>query len=352
MTKQGVPDSIAKQILSNKSIKSKLFKETKSQRGYISTGSLSLNVLFSGRMDGGIIKGKVSMIAAESAGGKSFIAMKLIKNAQKQGMTIVLVDTEWAFDPVFARNVGVNTDELIVIQNSYIEEVQQNVISVMDEIPEEEKDNVLFVIDSWGNLVSSKSYNDAIDGKDVTDMTLHKKKNSFSRLITSFNITTFIVNQVYSNFNMYDPLSISGGSGVYYASSSVVMGTSKAKSKGKNAETSKDEINGAIITARTDKGRFCKEHTKLKFLIKHNGGIHPAYGMMDDALLSGHVVKPQNGWYTRPGVENDKKWREKELYDEWQEFWQPLVADKSFRDYISGKYEFKDSDIIDEDFEF
>lgn len=182
-------------IMSNKTIKANVFVDKPKE--YINTGSLVLNILYSGKLDGGIVKGKVMQIVAPSALGKSFVAMKIAKNAQKQGMEVLLVDTEFAYDPIFANKVGINQDMFGVIQTNSMEEIQQSLISAIQDLTQDEKDNLLIVLDSWGNMVTSKTMNDAVEGKDVSDMTISKKKNALARMLSGLKTTVFIVNQTY-----------------------------------------------------------------------------------------------------------------------------------------------------------
>lgn len=156
----------------------------------------------------------------------------------------------------------------------------------------------------------------------------------------------------HNSMNQYDPLSISGGRGLYYACSSILLGSSKAKDK-----ESTGDIVGAIVTAKTEKSRFAKEHSKLKYAIKHDGGIHPFYGILEDALESEFVTKPKMGWYTRNfeklGIEGeDKKWREKEIWDAGVDFWGVLIKNEEFRLYFEKKYTYTHNSITDEDFVF
>lgn len=328
---------------SNKMVKDNIFIDRETE--YISTGSLALNILFSGKLDGGIVKRKVMQIAAISSSGKTFISMKLAKNAQRQGMDVVIVDTEFAYDNEFAKKVGLDLEKTLIIQTNSIEEAQHMVMSSVSTMDKAERDNLLIIIDSWGMMVTSKSVDDVIAGKDVRDMTKAQKKNEFAHQLAGLKTTVFVVNHVYESMNQYDPLSIPGGTGLYFVCSSIVLGSSKAKDK-----NSEGEVDGVIITASTKKGRFCKEFSKLKFLIQHNGGIHPYYGIMEDALEGGYVVKPNQGFYTRPCVDGDKKWRESEIWRLAQEFWTPILRDTDFKKYIEDAYMFK-GEIHDVSFE-
>ena len=140
----------------------------------------------------------------------------------------------------------------------------------------------------------------------------------------------------------YNPLAVGGGKGLRFACTSIVMGSSKAKSK----DTDDDgNTLGSIITASTEKSRLCKERSKLKFLNEYSGGIHPYYGILEDALEGGFVTAPTQGFYTRPTVEGDKKWREKQIWENSDEFWLPIINKTGFAEYIKNKYTFDASEL-------
>jgi len=312
---------------------------------FINTGTLSLNVLYSGKLDGGIPKNKISMIAGFSASSKSYQALKVIKGAQKKGMEVILIDSEYAYSPGFAESVGCKTGEedLLVIQENEIEKVQQICVGSLKDLSKKEKENVLIVIDSWGGLTTSKTRNDAEAGKDTVDMTIAKKKNALSRLLMGlFPTTIFIVNTTYESMDMYSLPTIGGGQGVFYASSSIVQATSKATDK-----SSSGDVEGTIITMVAAKGRFVKEKiTKLKILIKYDGGINSYYGLLNDALEGGYIVKPSNGFYQRACIEDDKKVRESTIYN--KEFWGPILAKTDFKWYLEKKYGFAHSELSED----
>ena len=179
-----------------KCITDDILKDEKEQE-FISTGVGTLNILFGGAVDRGIPKGKISMIAADSSLGKSIISLKIAKNAQKKGMNIILFDTEKAYSKDTAKSIGIDLEKIIVIQKTSLEEVTTQFMNIMKEI-EDEKDDYLFIIDSWNALVSSKTVDDATSGKDVVDMTTAKKKNSFAKLLLNADATVFVVNQIYA----------------------------------------------------------------------------------------------------------------------------------------------------------
>ena len=77
------------------------------------TGSLSLDLALG---VGGIPRGRVTEIYGPESGGKTTLALSILAQAQKAGGTCAFIDAEHALDPVYARALGVNTDELLVSQ--------------------------------------------------------------------------------------------------------------------------------------------------------------------------------------------------------------------------------------------
>jgi len=150
----------------------------------------------------------------------------------------------------------------------------------------------------------------------------------------------------HNTMDQYNPLAVGGGKGIYFASTSIAMGTSKAKTKGDDGEQ-----DGSIISAKAQKSRLSKEGAKLKYLIEYDGGINPYWGILDDALDGEYVVKPNMGWYSRPSIEGDKKWREAEIWENAKEFWEPILKKTDFMKYMQDKYSFSGSTIqhLDED---
>lgn len=339
--------SVIDKMKNNKLIKDSVLKEN-TELSFINTGCCSLNVLFSGKLNGGIPIGKISQIAAPSALGKTFIGLKIASNAQKLGMEVLMLDTEFAFDHNFSESVGVKSDKLLVVQDNHIESVQQKILTLVEDLTVDERKNLLIIIDSYGGLVTSKTVDDATSGADKVDLSGSRKKNTFARLLMSLGCTVFVVNTVYDTFDTYNPITPGGGRGIFYASHCLVMATSKARDK------EGDEISGAIITAKVLKSRLAIEHSKLKFVIKHDGGIHPVLGIEDDLLEMEWLLKPSNGWYQRNyaklGIEGeDKKWRMKEIQDNWQEFYKPILTNKEVQFDFEKAYSFKHHTIVQED---
>ena len=79
----------------------------------ISTGSMSLDLALGGR---GLPRGRITEVYGPESSGKTTLCSHVVANAQKAGGTCAFIDAEHAFDPAYARNLGVNLDELLVSQ--------------------------------------------------------------------------------------------------------------------------------------------------------------------------------------------------------------------------------------------
>lgn len=301
---------------------------------YISTNVLSLNLLFSGKVRGGVAKGTMNMFSADSSLGKSFVGLSILKEAQKMGMDCVVIDAEKSFDADWAENIGINVDPKVlpVIKSANIIELKQILSVIASDKTLEEKQNTFVLFDSWGPLVSQVILDKAEKGSDTKDMSLPGWKNELANIMRSTDMTYFVINHVYDNTGGFgDPKLIPGGKRLYFNCQNIVLGASKAKDK-----DSTGDINGAIVSALTQKGRDSLEKAKLKYRIKHEGGLDAFYGLLPDALEHGCVTKPSNGFYTRPSIEGDKKWREKDIYC--ADFWVDLFRSTDFELYLDNKY--------------
>lgn len=333
-----------KETKNSPALSSYLFTEDEHIK-FLSTNVIPLNLLYSGRVNGGIPIGRISMISAPSMLGKSFIGYGLVKNAQKKGMQVCIIDTERAFSFQFAMNIGIDIDpkKLVVIQENGIEEVAGIIANICKNVSKSERRNIFFVIDSWGALVTSKTMDNASTGNDKADFTIPKKKNNLANIILNTRATYFIINHVYDNVGgMGDTMMIPGGRKIVFNSDCVVLGRSRAKEK-KNA--SDPTIIGHIVTAETHKSRFSKEKSKLKYRIKFEGGLDTFYGILDDALEAGVIEKPKIGYYLRPHITDDKALKEKDIYN--SDFWIPIFKETDFKNWLEDKYTFKaDLDMV------
>jgi len=154
-----------------------------------------------------------------------------------------------------------------------------------------------------------------------------------------------VVNHVYDNVGGFgDPLLIPGGKKITFNCDNIGLCTSRARDK-----DSEKNITGHIVTIKTYKSRFSIAETKLQYRIRNEGGLDPFYGMIDDALENGCVIKPKPGRYSRAHIKDDKEFKEDDIYT--AEFWGPIYKDTNFSEWLEDKYQFKDDILLADELE-
>ena len=328
-------------LLKHKDLADKLVPEDKIVE-FISTNVLVLNLLFSGRIRGGIRKGMISQISADSALGKSMIGLALLREAQRRGMECTVIDTERSFDFSLAASFGIDTHKLPVVQTGEIAKIKQLISELSEGKTRTERENTFVLFDSWGRLVSQVNLDKASEGSTARDMSLPFWKNELANIMAETDMTFFVINHIYANTGGFgDPLSVPGGKRIYFNSDGIVMCMGGSKDK------DGDDITGKIVIAAAKKGRKAIEFSKLKYRLNHDGGLDMFYGLLDDALEHGCVTKPKNAKYTRPSIDGDKNWAEDDIYC--PEFWVPIFKGTDFETWLSKKYSFVGRDMDNKD---
>ena len=188
---------------------------------WISTGNYALNYLISSDFNKGIPLGKVTVFAGDSGAGKSYICSgNIIKNAQEQGIYVILIDTENALDEKWLQALGVDTsvEKLLKLNMAMIDDVAKTIHEFMKEYKlMEDRPKVLFVIDSLGMLLTPTDVNQFESGDMKGDM--GRKPKALTSLVRncvnmfgSYNVGLVTTNHTYASQDIFDPDDkISGG---------------------------------------------------------------------------------------------------------------------------------------------
>lgn len=247
---------------------------------YISTGSLILNACVTGSLFKGIPTGRVTTLAGEPGAGKSFLALSACREAQKQGYVPIYLDSEGAQDIQTVTRLGIDAKRFMIKQVNTITEVSSfiiNLCSKLETIPEKDRDKVLIVLDSLGNLTSTKEAEDIKELTGKRDMTKQQEIKALFRVcatpLAKLHIPFIVVSHIYQTQDLFSKRVISGGSGINY-NSSVTLMLSAAKLDGNDKENdklaanSKSELTktGVIVSATPQKSRFTIPQ-KVKFYI-------------------------------------------------------------------------------------
>ena len=288
---------------------------------WISTNNYALNYLISGDFNRGIPMGKVTVFAGESGAGKSFICSgNLVKNAQQQGIYVILIDTENALDEAWLKALDVDTseDKLLKLNMAMIDDLAKMINDFVKEyktIPEDQRPKVLFVVDSLGMLLTPTDVNQFAAGDLKGDM--GRKPKALTALVRNcvnmfgdLNIGLVCTNHTYASQDMFDPDDkISGGQGFVYASS-IVVAMKKLKLKEDEDGNKISEVKGIRAACKIMKTRYAKPFESVQVKIPYETGMNPYSGLTD--LVEGKELLKKEGnslVYTTADGEIIKKFR-------------------------------------------
>ena len=193
----------------------------------VDTGSYIFNGLVSGSIFGGVSGNKITAIAGESSTGKTFFSLAVVKNfldSNPDGMCLYF-DTEAAVNKSLISSRGIDMDRLVVVNVVTIEEFRSKALRAVDmylKTEEDERKPCMFVLDSLGMLSTEKEITDALNDKQVRDMTKSQLVKGAFRMLTlklgQANIPVIVTNHTYDVIGAYVPTKeMGGGSGLKYA---------------------------------------------------------------------------------------------------------------------------------------
>lgn len=275
---------------------------------WVSTGNYCLNYLLSSDFYRGVPLGKVTVFAGESGSGKSYICSgNLARNAQAQGIFVVLIDSENALDESWLHAVGVDTspDKLLKIGASMVDDVGKTISEFMKAYKEDHADDadnapsVLFIIDSLGMLLTPTDVNQFQAGDMKGDMGRKAKSltalvRNTVNLIAPYNVGLVATNHTYASQDMFDPDDkVSGGQGFIYASS-IVVAMRKKKLK-EDADGKKvTGVQGIKASCKVMKTRYAKPFETVDVYIPYEAGMDPYSGLFDLFEKTGLLTKQGN----------------------------------------------------------
>ena len=252
---------------------------------YVDTGSFIFNGLVSGSIFGGVSGNKITAIAGESSTGKTFFSLAVVKNfldSNPDGYCLYF-DTEAAVNKSLLKSRGVDLSRVVVINVVTIEEFRTNALKAVDIYLKKDADErkpCLFVLDSLGMLSTEKEIRDALDDKQVRDMTKSQLVKGAFRMLTlklgQANIPLIVTNHTYDVIGSYIPTKeMGGGSGLKYAASTIIYLSKKKEKDGK-------EVIGNIIKAKTHKSRLSKENKTVEVRLFYDSrGLDRYYGLLE-----------------------------------------------------------------------
>jgi RecA/RadA recombinase len=294
---------------------------------FIDTGSYIFNGLVSGSIFGGVSSNKITAIAGESSTGKTYFSLAVVKNfldSNPDGYCLYF-DTEAAVNKGLLESRGINLDRLVVVNVVTIEEFRSKALRAVDiylKTSEEDRKPCMFVLDSLGMLSTEKEIRDALDDKQVRDMTKSQLVKGAFRMLTlklgQANIPLIVTNHTYDVIGSYVPTKeMGGGSGLKYAASTIIY-LSKKKEKDQK------EVIGNIIKAKTHKSRLSKENKEVNIRLYYDErGLDRYYGLLELGEIGG-LWKNVAGRY----LMNEKKIYAKEILKNPSEYFTDDIMEK------------------------
>ena len=304
----------------------------------IQTNIPVVNVAFSGDLDGGFTPG-LTMWAGPSKHFKTAFSLLMAKAYQEKypESVVLFYDSEFGTPQNYFTSFGIDMERVVHTPVTDVEQLKFDVMNQLQNI--ERGDRVMIVIDSIGNLASKKEVEDALEQKSVGDMTRAKQIKSLFRMVTPHltlkDIPMVVVNHTYKEIGLYPKDIVGGGTGSYYSADNIYI-------LGRQQEKDGTDLIGYNFIINVEKSRYVREKARIPVTVRFDGGISKYSGLLDMALESGHVTKPSMGWYAKvdrsTGAIDGKKWRIADT--ESPEFWDSILADDSFKDWIRKTYQF------------
>ena len=299
----------------------KLGEATAMEVDVISTGSIGLDIAVG---IGGLPRGRIIEVYGPESSGKTTVALHTIAEAQKNGGIAAFIDAEHALDPVYAKALGVNIDDLIISQP----DTGEQALEIAEALIRSGAIDII-VIDSVAALVPRAEIEgdmgDSHVGLQARLMSQALRKLTGS--IKKSNCVAIFINQLREKVGIMfgNPETTTGGRALKFYSS--------VRLEVRRTDTIKqgDSVIGSRTTVKVVKNKVAPPFKQAEFDIMYEEGISKVGDLLDIATEI-DIIKKSGAWYsyneTRlgQGRENVKKFLmdNKELMEE---------VDKKVRDY-------------------
>lgn len=275
---------------------------------WIHTGNYALNYRISGDFFKGFpLEGKMILLAGESGSGKSFIASgNVVKWCQDNDILPFIIDTENALDESWVRNFGIDPNNNIVkVSVSLIDDIGKIMADFLkmykdetENVPYDEKQKVLFIIDSLGMAITPTESDQFEKGDMKGDMGRKQKQlyslcRNFISSCASEPIGLLCTQHTYKSQDMFSPdEKIAGGGGLEFTPS-IIIALQKRKLKEDEDGNKTTDVKGIKVSAMVRKTRYTQPFQKVDFNIPWDTGMNPYSGLFE---LFSEGLKANNGF--------------------------------------------------------
>ena len=247
---------------------------------HIDTGSYILNALLSGSLYKGLPSNKITAFAGESATGKTFFLLGLVKQFLIDNLDggVLYFESESALTSDMIEERGIDTKRFIQLPVATIQEFAQQASRVVDKHIESSGAPLLLCLDSLGMLSTDKEVGDITEGTNKVDMTKARIVKGAFRVLTlklaKAGIPLLVTNHTYKQIGTMFPQDImGGGSGLQYAASTIIFLSKRKEKIG-------TDVIGNIIHCKNFKSRLTKENKMVDVLLTYDEGLSRYYGLL------------------------------------------------------------------------
>ena len=251
---------------------------------FIDTGSYIFNALVSGSIYGGVPSNKITAIAGESSTGKTFFCLGIVQHFldSNPDAGVIYFESESAISKQMIEDRGIASDRMLIVPVATIEQFRTQACRILEnyeDSPEENRQPLMFVLDSLGMLSTEKEISDVSADKQVRDMTKSQLIKGAFRVLTlklgKVNVPMLVTNHTYDVIGSYVPTKeMGGGSGLKYASSTIIYLSKKKEKDG-------TEVVGNIIKCKAQKSRLTKENSQVETRLYYDKGLDRYYGLLE-----------------------------------------------------------------------
>ncbi len=256
----------------------------------ISTGAIGLDIALG---VGGVPRGRIIEIYGPESSGKTTLAMHIIAEAQKAGGTAAIIDAEHAFDPEYAKKLGIETDNLLISQPDYGEQA----LEILETLLRSAALDVI-VVDSVAALTPKAE----IDGEmgdshmGLQARLMSQALRKITGIVNKTNTVVIFINQIRLKIGVMfgNPETTTGGNALKFYSSVRMDIRSKEKIvKG-------DETVGNLVRVKVVKNKVAPPFKEAEFDIRYGEGIDKVSSLIDVAVKY-NVIEKSGAWFKRNG---------------------------------------------------